>query len=186
MAKRLLLNVLLNVLGDFIDGLTEENLKLAVWSGEVVLENLSINKRLLRRLNAPFALRHGVIRRLELVVPWGSLESSPVRVLVDGVFVGLEPLNLSELDPEQVRQTFLASKFLKLDEADKTLLPSDSEESATYFQRLSAKIVGEATRWQATVCSPARAQTTSSCGCATCTCATRTARQSPAASSPRG
>lgn len=75
MAKRLLLNVLVQVLGDFIDGLTEENLKVGVWSGEIVLENLQINKALLQKYNAPFSLRYGLIKRLELIVPWGTLES---------------------------------------------------------------------------------------------------------------
>lgn len=75
MAKRLLLNVLLQVLGDFVEGLTEENLRIGVWSGEVVLRNLSLSRSLLQRLNSPLRLRHGRIRRLELTVPWASLET---------------------------------------------------------------------------------------------------------------
>ena len=78
MAKRLLLNVLLQVLGDIVEGLTEENLKVAVWSGEVVLENLTLSQRITSKFNLPFRLRHGVIKRLELIVPWGSLESKCV------------------------------------------------------------------------------------------------------------
>jgi vacuolar protein sorting-associated protein 13A/C len=75
MAKRILLNVLLQVLGDFVEDLTEENLKIGVWSGEVILENLSLSKTVLQKLNIPFSLKHGRIKRLELIVPWASLES---------------------------------------------------------------------------------------------------------------
>lgn len=75
MAKRLLLNVLLQVLGDFVEELSEDNLRFGVWAGEVVLRNLSLSRSLLQRLNSPLRLRHGRIRRLELVVPWASLES---------------------------------------------------------------------------------------------------------------
>jgi N-terminal region of Chorein or VPS13 len=137
MAKRLLLNVLLQVLGDFIDGLTEDNLKLAVWSGRVVLD-----KKLLSKYNAPFSLRYGVIKRLELVVPWGSLESNPVKICIDGVYIQLEPLDLSSLDTDQIRANMLATKYFKLDEADKAYQLNDSEESATYFQKLTMKIIG--------------------------------------------
>jgi hypothetical protein len=35
MAKQLLLNALTDVIGDFVEGLSEENLKLGVWKGEV-------------------------------------------------------------------------------------------------------------------------------------------------------
>ena len=76
MAKRLLLNVLLQVLGDIVEGLTEENLKVAVWSGEVVLENLTLSQRITSKFNLPFRLRHGVIKRLELIVPWDPSRAS--------------------------------------------------------------------------------------------------------------
>jgi vacuolar protein sorting-associated protein 13A/C len=142
MAKRLLLNVLLQVLGDFVEGLTEDNLKIGVWSGEVVLENLTLSKTLLRRFNSPLALKHGFVKRMELIVPWATLESNPVKILIDGVNLILEPVDLSSLQPEAIRESMLANKFYKLNKADKAYQPNESEEASTYFQRLTAKILG--------------------------------------------
>ena len=35
MAKKLLLDALTGAIGDFVEGITEENLKLGIWSGKV-------------------------------------------------------------------------------------------------------------------------------------------------------
>lgn len=69
---------------------------------------------------------------------------SPVRVLIDGVYILVEPVDLSSLSPETIRETILANKFHGLAEADKQhQTAADSEEAVSYFQRLSAKIIGD-------------------------------------------
>lgn len=64
-----------------------------------------------------------------------------MRILIDGVYLQLEPFDLSSLDVDQIKQTMLETKFYKLNEADRAFQPNESEEAATYFQRLTAKII---------------------------------------------
>ena len=62
MAKQLLLNALAKVLGEFID-ISEENLNLslAVWSGQIVLNNLKLKTdSFVRTFN--LSILHGYVR----------------------------------------------------------------------------------------------------------------------------
>ena len=70
MAKKLLLSALVNVLGDFVDGLTEENLAVGVWSGKIVLNQVQLNRKAVAKLNLPVAVEHGFIETLEVIIPW--------------------------------------------------------------------------------------------------------------------
>ena len=55
----LLLNILLETLGEYVDGLSAENLKLGVWSVEIELNNLKLKDGVLEHLNLPIVVIHG-------------------------------------------------------------------------------------------------------------------------------
>jgi vacuolar protein sorting-associated protein 13A/C len=150
MAKRLLLNVLLSVLGDYIEGLSEDNLKLGVWSGEISLNNLHLNRTILQRLNLPVVIAHGSVKSLHVQIPWATLESNPLKIRIDGVFLQIGPLNLSKLDAEELTVRALAVKQLKLQEIDRIYERVAAEahaasgqdgKNSSYWQRLTTKIV---------------------------------------------
>jgi len=67
MAKQILLNVLQDVLGDFVEGLESENLKLGVFSGKISLEHLKIKTEALQNLSLPIEVRHGSLKKLGLL-----------------------------------------------------------------------------------------------------------------------
>ncbi|GMH72707.1 hypothetical protein TrRE_jg12072 [Triparma retinervis] len=63
-----------------------------VWSGFVTLSNLTakldvINAMLENLLPQPFAVEHMTVGNLEITVPWSSLGSKPVIVVIDKVNV---------------------------------------------------------------------------------------------------
>ena len=87
MAKRLLLNVLVDVLGNYVEGLNPENLKLGIWDGKIELSDLKLKRTALDGLNLPISVSHGSLKRLEVSIPWASLESKPVIVVMDGVYL---------------------------------------------------------------------------------------------------
>lgn len=128
MAKQLLLNALAKVLGEFID-INEENLNLslAVWSGQIVLNNLKLKTDSFVR---PFNLTifHGTINRLEINIPWTALLNSPVQIIIDGVNLQLEPLNLAAMDKEETKKRLLQNKLEKLKLAEKFFESSLSEQ----------------------------------------------------------
>jgi Vacuolar sorting-associated protein 13, N-terminal/N-terminal region of Chorein or VPS13 len=149
MAKRLLLNILVDVLDDYVEGLSIENLKLGVLSGKIELNNLQLKRTGLDKLNLPISITHGSLKQLKLKVPWTALESKPVRVIIDGVYLQAGPLDVSSLSPEQLRKMASDAKRQKLKAAEDAVMaagqsPEDMQEKnqkASYIQQLTAKIV---------------------------------------------
>lgn len=153
MTKRLLLNALVKVLGDFVEGLTEENLKVGVWSGKIILKNLKLNETGIKKLKFPIDILSGFVETLEVVIPWASLESQPVKIFIEGVYLLISPLDLSSLSPNEINEQIQQVKRMKLDEIEKMIEQSfhathDSssssatpQQSTSYFERLTTKIL---------------------------------------------
>ena len=144
MAKRLLLNILITVLGDYVEGLQEDNLKLGVWTGEIVLEDLKLNSGMLQKLGLPLQIVHGCIRSLKVTIPWATLETNPVRILADGIYLQLGQLDMASCNGKTLKERALSTKRHRLIAADKLLQQSNDNNSRHdmgYFQRLTATIV---------------------------------------------
>lgn len=69
----------------------KEKVHVGVWSGLVVLENLVLKNTLLDMVDVPLTLSHGSVGRLEVRIPWGNLGVDPVTIIVDKIFLLLEP-----------------------------------------------------------------------------------------------
>lgn len=150
MAKSLLLNVLCDVLGNYVEGLTKDNLKVGVWSGKIELSNLQLKASALDQLNLPIRVVRGSLNNLKVKVPWTSLESKPVEVFIDGVYLLAAPLDFSRLAAEEARKMILASNAAKLKQMeDAVLLAIRSHETgaettaqkASYIQQLTTRIL---------------------------------------------
>lgn len=85
--------LLKKLLGSFVeDGeAIKEKVQVGVWSGLIVLENLRLKNSLLSLVDSPIALSYGYIGRFELRIPWGNLGVDPVMVIIDKVYLVLEP-----------------------------------------------------------------------------------------------
>lgn len=155
MAKRLLHNVLVKVLGEFIE-LDEENLNLAVWSGQIVLTNLRLKtQHILETYN--LNVFHGSIRRLEVTIPWATLLVNPVRISIDGILLDVGPLDIAKLGRVEAMKRYMTEKLQKLkmvdqylelslnlkDEGADTLSSSSSKDtnSESYLQQWTTKII---------------------------------------------
>ena len=86
MAKAILLRALKDMFGNFVDGLSADHLQVAVWNGEVVLDNLSLKPSVLDGLDLPLSVVMGSVSKLSISVPWTRLGSEPVRVTIDGIY----------------------------------------------------------------------------------------------------
>ena len=119
MAKKLLLDALVSVLGEYIE-LNESNLDLtlAVWSGQLKLQNLKLKtNKLLKKFN--INILYASISSLEIIIPWTALLNSPVKILIDGVYIQVSPLKTDELDHETAKNHARMKKQEQLIKADK-------------------------------------------------------------------
>ena len=130
MAKQIVLNVLQSVLSDFLE-IDEDNfdLNLAVWSGSIVLHDVKLKTdKLFRNFNLSYV--HGVVRTLEVHIPWTALMNSPVRINIDGVYLQVKPMNVSALDKNQTRNRLRVMKQEKIEFADKIIDFNKADTSA--------------------------------------------------------
>ena len=56
-----------------------------MWSGNINLENVYIKKSVFQKFKLPLTLRLGRIGKLKISVPWRSLSTSPVEIVIEGV-----------------------------------------------------------------------------------------------------
>lgn len=136
MAKAFISSLLERQLGKYIDGLSSESLKVGLWNGQVELEDLSLKQDALREFNLPVRIIQGRVKKVKLLVPWNSLGSSSVELLIEGVTFIAEP-NTELPSKSQLNLT----KHNQLERADLLRRGREKEEENTYLARLFARIV---------------------------------------------
>jgi len=67
--------------------LNTENLSIGIFSGDVKIENVSLNPKILELLELPLTLVYSNINKLKLNVPFKNLGSKPVEVFLDGLYI---------------------------------------------------------------------------------------------------
>lgn len=98
MFESLLEQILQKYLGKLILGLNSQNLKVGIWRGNVVIENVSIRPDIFQGLNLPISLKFSSIGKLSLQVPWSNLSSSPIEILLDRVYLIIVPKPQADWD----------------------------------------------------------------------------------------
>lgn len=91
MAKSIILSALTKVLGDFVEGLDEDHLRVGLWSGEIDLQNLKLDTKRLQQLDLSVNVQFGVVEHLNVKIPWSSIASEPIRVSISGVYLLVGP-----------------------------------------------------------------------------------------------
>ncbi len=151
MAKRLVLSALQRVFADYIVELNEENLRLGVWNGRLELENLRINNAAVNALQLPVRVISGEVIKFKVYIPWLSLDRTPVRVEIDGVYLLMGTVRKEEWSSDEVRERKLAIKRSRVDAAmKKNIAVKESEDESHsknqqknegYISRLIQRII---------------------------------------------
>ena len=149
MAKELIVNALVNFLGDYVEGFTKENIKVGILSGKIILKGLGINREGIRRhLNLPINIVHGYVETLEVHVPWTNLDKERVQIYINGVHLLVNPLNAATHTKADAQQRVYLYRKYRLFQAEKSIKiaaqltnASDGMTHVSYFQNLVAKVV---------------------------------------------
>ncbi|XP_062604821.1 intermembrane lipid transfer protein Vps13-like, partial [Saccostrea cucullata] len=73
-------------LGDFVENLDRSQLKIGIWGGDVVLQNLDLKESALDDLDLPVKIKAGHIGKLTLKIPWKNLYTEAVVATIDGLY----------------------------------------------------------------------------------------------------
>jgi len=85
--EKVIAGLLNKYLFQFVDELTAKQLNLFAWSGTISLDNIKVKPNAFDSLSLPFRVIHGQIGRIEAVIPWKTLYSSPVVIKLSDVYV---------------------------------------------------------------------------------------------------
>ncbi|KAK6631305.1 hypothetical protein RUM44_005831 [Polyplax serrata] len=90
-----LLNRFLN---QYVENLDTSQLKIGIWGGDVVLNDLKIKTTLFDDLNLPARVKWGKLGKLAMKIPWKNLYGSQVVVDIEELLVVLIPSNEFKYD----------------------------------------------------------------------------------------
>ncbi|XP_020520361.1 uncharacterized protein LOC18430003 [Amborella trichopoda] len=144
------LHLLRRYLGEYVQGLSAEALRISVWKGDVVLKDLQLKAEALNSLKLPVTIKAGFIGTITLQVPWKSLGKEPVIVLVDRIFALAHPAvdgrTLSEVDIEKIFQAKLRqteeTELAIIEAKDSKLRSGNSSNENSWLGSLIATIIG--------------------------------------------
>ena len=86
MFEAILERLLKRILGEYFEGFDSNNIGMALWSGEVVIQNVRLKATAMSKLNLPLFLKYSFIRSLRMKIPWKSLTSSKIEIYFDGLY----------------------------------------------------------------------------------------------------
>ncbi|XP_053387649.1 intermembrane lipid transfer protein VPS13A-like isoform X4 [Mercenaria mercenaria] len=109
-------------LGDFVENLDKSQLKLGIWGGDVVLNELDLKESALDDLDLPVKIKAGHVGNLTLKIPWKNLYSEPVIATIDGLYALAVPnvgIKYNAEKEEKEKQEAKQKKLQALEEAKK-------------------------------------------------------------------
>ncbi|CAB1424168.1 unnamed protein product [Pleuronectes platessa] len=89
--ESLVSDLLNRFIGDYVENLDKSQLKIGIWGGNVVLENLRVKENALSDFDVPFKVKAGQIGKLTLKIPWKNLYNDAVVATLDGLYLLVVP-----------------------------------------------------------------------------------------------
>ncbi|CAF4041164.1 unnamed protein product [Adineta steineri] len=136
-------------LSDYIENLDTKKLKIDLWNGNVVLENLYLKSNALADLNLPVTISIGYLQKLTLQILWTNLYTHSTKVTIDGLFVLVIPKTEVEYDAQRdakekheakMKEVRKVEKLRKEKEAEKNAKGNDKNND-TLLERMQLQII---------------------------------------------
>ncbi|KAI5632190.1 vacuolar protein sorting-associated protein 13 [Phthorimaea operculella] len=141
--ESIVVDVLNKFLGDYVENLNRSQLKLGIWGGDVVLENLVLKQNALEELNIPVQTVYGHLGKLTLKIPWKNLYGASVEAQIERLFLVVNPNAEVKYDQEKEDKMALATKqaeLARVEEAKKKEAEEDKMDE-TFVEKLVTQII---------------------------------------------
>ncbi|GAM19549.1 hypothetical protein SAMD00019534_027240 [Acytostelium subglobosum LB1] len=115
MFESIVTDIIAKYIGEYIKNLSSEQLKVNIFSGNVILRNLEIKGEALQSFKLPLHVQKGIIGTLELKIPWTNLKSMPVILEIDSICLYAIPQTGFEYNEQEERRKMQEDKQKKLD-----------------------------------------------------------------------
>ncbi|XP_025079346.1 vacuolar protein sorting-associated protein 13A-like [Pomacea canaliculata] len=144
--ESLVVDLINRFLGDFVENLDTSQLKIGIWGGSVVLDNLNIKESALDELDLPVKVKAGHISKLVLKIPWTNLYTEPVLLKLNGIYaLAVQILESSMMQRKRRRYYDIKQKKLAQIEEAKSWKQRDRQpkevKKDTFAEKLTTQIV---------------------------------------------
>ncbi|XP_042498014.1 uncharacterized protein LOC122076662 [Macadamia integrifolia] len=144
MFEGLVRQLLLGYLGRYVKEIQKDQLKIGLWSEEVLLENVELILEAFDYLQLPFALKQGRVGRLSIKIPWKKLGWDPIVIVLEDVFICACRRDDNEWALDSVVKREYAGKKAKLAAAELAKLSGrvcDNKAGQSFISYMTAKIL---------------------------------------------
>ncbi|KAM3866154.1 intermembrane lipid transfer protein VPS13C-like [Diretmus argenteus] len=107
-------------IGDYVENLDKSQLKIGIWGGNVVIENLKVKENALSEFDVPFKVKAGQVGKLTLKIPWKNLDNDAVVATLDGLYLLVVPgatIKYDAAKEERYLQEAKQKELLRIEEA---------------------------------------------------------------------
>ncbi|XP_053604237.1 intermembrane lipid transfer protein Vps13 isoform X1 [Plodia interpunctella] len=141
--ESIVVDVLNRFLGSYVENLNRSQLKLGIWGGDVVLDNLVLKQNALEELNIPVQTVYGHLGKLVLKIPWKNLYGASVEATIDRLFLIVNPTAEVKYDHDKEEKMALAAKQAELArvEAAKKMEKEKDKLDETFVEKLVTQII---------------------------------------------
>lgn len=136
--ESIVVDLLNRYLGDYVENLDKNQLKIGIWGGDVVLENLLLKQSALDELDLPIQTTYGRLGKLVLKIPWKNLYKSSVEVIIENLYLLSSPNKVVPYDDlKENKKAFEAkqAELKRIEEAKK----KESETNTTPINKTFAE-----------------------------------------------
>lgn len=145
--ESLVADLLNRYIGEYVQNLDKNQLKIGIWGGDVVLKNLILKQSALDELNLPIRTIYGRLGQLTLKIPWKNLYSAPVEASVDTLYLLAVPKQEIKYDPVKEDQWAQDAKQKELDRVELAKLQEKEKEEGkekaqdSFVEKLATQII---------------------------------------------
>ncbi|XP_077977339.1 intermembrane lipid transfer protein VPS13A-like [Glandiceps talaboti] len=144
--EAIVVNLLNTYLGKYIENLDTENLNIGIFSGNVELLDLKLKPEALFELNLPIEVKAGHVDKISAIIPWTSLYTLPLMVVVEGIHVLAGPVTDRPYDAAREARLENAVKQKLLQQLDspkgnKEISTEEEKKNMSFVEKLTASIV---------------------------------------------
>ncbi|XP_041355806.1 vacuolar protein sorting-associated protein 13A-like isoform X2 [Gigantopelta aegis] len=145
--ESLVVELINKFVGDYVENLDASQLKLGIWGGDAVLENLDLKESALDELDLPVKIKAGHVGKLTLKIPWKNLYTEPVVAELDGVYALAVPnagIKYNAEKEEKVKQDAKQKKLKQIDEIKKAEAEKDKpkeEKQDSFVEKMATQVI---------------------------------------------
>ena len=148
MFEALIEKILLSRLSGFIQDFDKNQLKISLWAGKITLEKVKLDPRILLKLKLPLLFSYTQIAKIEISIPWSSLSTKSVEIVIEGVYAILVPFDKEDwsynIDSyiEKIKDYLQANELQWDIESEKKKMTDENiAKKTSYFENMKEKII---------------------------------------------